>query len=105
MHLEIEINKEILDQDTQVVSGLSARRLISLIVAAIFTIIINFTIAPMTPQLVDMLLYVLAVLPCFMIGFVTYNGLTGEKVVAMVVRYMLAKKRLKHVETNYYVNA
>lgn len=102
MHLEIEINKEILDYETQVASGLSARKFFALIGAIIVSVIINFTIGKHLPQMLTMVLYVVGIFPFFVIGFVSYNGLVGEQVVTMIRDYMVTPKKLPVSCNNFY---
>lgn len=102
MHLEIEINKEILDYETQVASGLSVRKLLALISAALVSLGINWTIGKMLPQMLTMLVYVVGIFPSFVIGFVSYNSLVGEQVVKMLWEYLRTPKELPIGCNNLY---
>lgn len=102
MHLEIEINKEILDYETQVASGLSMRKFVALISAIIVSIIINWTVGKYLPQILTMLVYVVGIFPSFVIGFVSYNSLVGEQVVVMLLNYISTPKELSVGCNNLY---
>lgn len=104
MHLEIEINKEIMDYQVQLASGLSTRKLLALIPAIIVTIILNMTLGQIVPQFFMMIPYAIVIFPFFVVGFLTYNSLPGEMAVLMLLNFIRTPKVLKVGCNNSFSN-
>lgn len=104
MNLEIEINKEIMDYDAQVVSGLTRRRLTALLLAVVLTIIVHLTLGKILSPVIMCFVYVPCVIPSYLIGWHNMNGLPGEKAIMMKLRYYLTPKVLTLKPANFYLD-
>ena len=102
MHLEIEINKEIMDYKAQVVSGLTLRQFVSLVIGIILTAVMYFTAGRVLPNMVMIWLYAVVLIPCAVMGFASYNGLVGMAMVKMFLNYMVCPKKLSFTSHNLY---
>ncbi len=102
MHLEIEINKEIMDYKAQVVSGLTLRQFVSLVCGIAIAAGLYFTIGNKVPDVVMIWLYAIFLLPCAIMGFASYNGLVGLSMVAMFLNYHAMPKKLTFTSHNLY---
>ena len=102
MHLEIEINKEIMDYKAQVVSGLTLRQFVSLVIGIILTAVMYFTAGRILPNMVMIWLYAVVLIPCAVLGFASYNGLFGMAMVKMILNYMICPKKLSFTSHNLY---
>ena len=102
MHLEIEINKEIMDYKAQVVSGLTLRQFVSLVCGIAIAAGLYFTIGNKVPDVVMIWLYAIFLLPCAIMGFSSYNGLVGLSMVAMFLNYHAMPKKLTFTSHNLY---
>lgn len=104
MNLEIEINKEIMDYDAQVVSGLTTRRLTALLIAVGLTLIVHLTLGKILSPVIMCIVYVPCVIPSYIIGWYNTNGLPGEKAIMMKLRYMMTPKILTLKPANFYLD-
>ena len=102
MHLEIEINKEIMDYKAQVVSGLTLRQFVSLVIGIMLTGVLYFTAGRTLPNMVMIWLYAVVLLPCAVMGFASYNGLVGLAMIRMFLNYLVCPKKLSFTSHNLY---
>ena len=102
MHLEIEINKEIMDYKAQVVSGLTLRQFVSLLCGITIAGVLYFTIGDKIPGMIMIWLYAICLFPCAVMGFASYNGLVGLSMVAMFLNYHAMPKKLTFTSHNLY---
>lgn len=102
MHLEIEINKEIMEYKAQVVSGLTLRQFVSLVVGIILAAVLYFTVGRFVPNMVMIWIYAIVLLPCAIMGFASYNGLEGLAMIKMFLNYMICPKKLSFTSHNLY---
>ena len=102
MHLEIEINKEIMDYKAQVVSGLTLRQFVSLVIGIMLTGVMYFTAGRTLPNMVMIWLYAVVLLPCAVMGFASYNGLVGLAMIRMFLNYLACPKKLSFTSHNLY---
>ncbi len=102
MHLEIEINKEIMDYKAQVVSGLTLRQFVSLIVGIFLAAVMYITAGRVLPNMIMIWLYAVVLLPCAILGFASYNGLVGMAMVRMFLNYHAMPKKLTFTSHNLY---
>lgn len=104
MHLEVEINKEIMDYETQVASGLSGRHLVALIIAMVLSLILFLTVGRLVSPVFMGIIYIPVLVPAWLIGWFNENELAGEQALAMRLRYMLTPKILKLSFPNMYLD-
>ena len=102
MHLEIEINKEIMDYKAQVVSGLTLRQFVSLIAGVFLAAVMYLTAGRVLPNMIMIWLYAVVLLPCAILGFASYNGLVGMAMVRMFLNYHAMPKKLTFTSHNLY---
>lgn len=101
--MEIKINKEIRDYTESFFFGLSMRQSFFSAVACVLSVGCYYGLRPVLGVELTSWLCVLAVLPCAVLGFVTYNGMTAEQLLwAWFRSEVVMPKRLTFRDENIY---
>lgn len=102
--MEVKINKEIREYKEQVFFGLSLRQFIFSVCACAVAVLLYFLLKPLLGTEIVSWLCILGAVPFAAMGFVTYNGMTAEKLVwAWIKSEILMPKRLVFHSTNTYM--
>ena len=103
--MEVKINKEIREYTESVFLGLSMRQAFFSVLACVLTLVSYFVLQPALGTEITSWVCILVALPCAVLGFVTYNGMTAEQlVIAWVRSEILMPKRLVFQNENIYAN-
>ncbi len=104
--MEVKINKEIREYTESVFLGLSMRQSLFSALACGVTLGSYFGLQPILGTEITSWVCVLAALPCAILGFVKYNGMTAEQLLLAWIRSeILMPKRLVFRNENIYVKA
>ena len=104
--MEVKINKEIREYTESVFLGLSMRQAFFSVLACALTLVSYFVLQPVLGAEITSWVCILAALPCAVLGFVTYIGMTAEQlVIAWIRSEILTPKRLVFQNENIYANS
>lgn len=101
--MEVKINKEIRNYSENIFFGLSLRQFIFSILACISALILFFIFKPILGTEITSWICIAGAAPFGIIGFVKYNGMTGEQfITAYIKSEFLIKRELVFEPTNFY---
>ena len=101
--MEVKINREIRDYTESMFFGLSLRQFVFSLLAVITAVVLYFLLKPVLGLELVSWVCILAAIPFGAMGFIKYNGMTAEQLVAAWFRSkLLIPKKLLFGNTNYY---
>lgn len=101
--MEIKINKDIRGYSELVFFGLTLRQLICSAFSAVCAAAVYIAAHGVFHTEIVSWLCVMSAVPGAVLGFVTYNGMTAEKVLICILRTVLFERRkLTNAEDNIY---
>lgn len=101
--LEIKINKEIQDFKENIYFGLSLRQFFFSFLACLTATILYFSLRSQIDIEILSWLCILGTIPFGILGFVTYNGMSAEKIIkAYIDSVILTPKKLTFKPYNFY---
>lgn len=100
--MEIKVNREIRQYTESLFLGLSLRQLIFSGLAIIVAVAVYFLLSGIVGVETRSWLCVLCAAPFAALGFVSYNGMTAEKMFIAMIKYLFTPKILKYETTNLY---
>lgn len=101
--MEVKINKEVRNYSENIFFGLSIRQFIFSILACISALILFFIFKPILGIEITSWICIVGATPFGIIGFVKYNGMTGEQfITAYIKSEFLTKRELVFEPTNFY---
>ena len=101
--MEVKINKEIRNYSENIFFGLSLRQFIFSILACISALILFFIFKPVLGTEITSWICIIGATPFGIMGFVKYNGMTGEQfILAYIKSELLTKRELVFESTNFY---
>ena len=101
--MEVKINKEIRNYSENIFFGLSLRQFIFSILACISALILFFIFKPILGTEITSWICIAGAIPFGVMGFVKYNGMTGEQLITAYIKSeFLTKKELVFEPTNFY---
>lgn len=101
--MEVKINKEIRNYSENIFFGLSLRQFIFSVLSCTSALILFFIFKPILGTEVTSWICIIGALPFGIMGFVKYNGMTGEQlIIAYIKSEFLMKKELVFEPTNFY---
>ena len=101
--MEVKINKEIRNYSENIFFGLSLRQFIFSILACISALILFFIFKPVLGTEITSWICIIGATPFGLMGFVKYNGMTGEQfILAYIKSEFLTKRELVFESTNFY---
>jgi len=104
--LEVKINREIRDYTESVFFGLSLRQLFFSVMAIAVAVTLYFTLQPSLGTETVSWLCIIGASPFAAMGFIKYNGMTAERLIAAWFRSeFLISKKLMFRATNVYYEA
>ena len=91
--MEVKINKEIRNYSENIFFGLSLRQFIFSVLSCTSALILFFIFKPILGTEVTSWICIIGALPFGIMGFVKYNGMTGEQlIIAYIKSEFLMKK-------------
>lgn len=100
--MEIKVNREIRQYTESLFLGLSLRQLIFSVLAIIVAVAVYFLLGSVVGVETRSWLCVLCAVPFAALGFVSYNGMTAEKLFMAIIKYLITPKALKYETDNLY---
>lgn len=101
--MEIRINREIREYTESMFFGLSLRQFIFSVLACAVAVLIYLGLGPILGTETRSWLCIVAAFPFAVMGFLKYNGMTAERVIAAWIRStFLIPRVLTFGNTNYY---
>ncbi len=100
--MEIKVNREIRQYTESLFLGLSLRQLIFSALAIIVAVAVYFLLGGIVGVETRSWLCVLCAAPFAALGFVSYNGMTAEKLFITIIKYLITPKALKYETDNLY---
>lgn len=100
--MEIKVNREIRQYTKSLFLGLSLRQLIFSALAILVAVVVFFLLGGIVGVETRSWLCVLCAAPFAALGFVSYNGMTAEKLFIVIIKYLITPKILKYEITNLY---
>lgn len=100
--MEIKINKEIREYTESIFWGLSARQLLFSILAVIFAVAAYFIGKPVLGTELVSWVCIFVALPCILLGFVKYHGMTAEQFLKVWLQLYLGPKQYISKPWNLY---
>ena len=100
--MEIKVNREIRQYTESLFLGLSLRQLIFSALAIIVAVAVYFLLGGIVGVETRSWLCVLCAAPFAALGFVSYNGMTAEKLFMSIIKYLITPKVLKYETDNLY---
>lgn len=101
--MEVKINKEIRNYSENIFFGLSLRQFIFSILACLSALILFLIFKPRLGTEISSWICIIGAMPFGVMGFVKYNGMTGEQLfMAHIKSEILTKKELVFEPTNFY---
>ena len=100
--MEIKVNREIRQYTESLFLGLSLRQLIFSALAILVAVAVFFLFGGIVGTETRSWLCVLCAAPFAALGFVSYNGMTAEKLFIAIIKYLITPKILKYQATNSY---
>ena len=100
--MEIKINREIRNQSESVFFGLSLRQLIFSILAIGIAIAVYFLLGNTFSLETRSWLCILCAGPFGAMGFISYNGMTADKLLICILKSLLTTKALPFQAENAY---
>ena len=102
--MEVRINKEVKDYQESIFFGLSLRQFIFSVLAVGIAVLIYFLLKDLVGTSEVGWICILGAMPFALMGFVRYNGLSAEKLIAAFIRSeYLMPRFLTYRADNYYV--
>ena len=100
---KVKINKEIRNYSENIFFGLSLRQFIFSILACTSALILFFIFKPVLGTEIASWICIIGAIPFGIMGFVKYNGMTGEQfILAYIKSEFLTKRELVFEPTNFY---
>lgn len=100
--MEIKVNREIRQYTESLFLGLSLRQLIFSALAILVAVAVYFLLGGIVGVETRSWLCVLCAAPFAAVGFVSYNGMTAEKLFMAIVKYLITPKALIYETDNLY---
>ena len=100
--MEIKVNREIRNYNEALFLGLSLRQLIFSVLAIGVAIAVYFLLKDILPTETQSWLCILCATPFAALGFVSYNGMTAEKLLLAILKYLVTPKLLVFRAENSY---
>lgn len=101
--MEVKINKEIRNYSENIFFGLSLRQFIFSIFTCTCALILFFIFKPILGIEITSWICIFGAAPFGVMGFVKYNGMTGEQFIAAYIKSkFLTKRELVFEPTNFY---
>lgn len=101
--MEVKINKEIRNYSENIFFGLSLRQFIFSILACTSALILFFIFKSVLGTEITSWICIIGAIPFGIMGFVKYNGMTGEQfILAYIKSEFLTKRGLVFEPTNFY---
>ncbi len=101
--MEVKINKEIRNYSENIFFGLSLRQFIFSILSCLSALILFLIFKPRLGTEISSWICIIGAMPFGVMGFVKYNGMTGEQLfMAYIKSEILTKKELVFEPTNFY---
>ena len=100
--MEVKINREIRNYTESMFFGLSLRQLIFSALAIGVAIGVYFLLRDVMPLETRSWVCILCAAPFGALGFVSYNGMTAEKILIAVIKYLITPKVLVHQPENEF---
>ena len=100
--MEVKINKEIRNYTESMFFGLSLRQLIFSALAICVAIGVYFLLREVMPLETRSWVCILCAAPFGALGFVSYNGMTAEKLLIAVIKYLITPKVLVYQPENEF---
>ena len=100
--MEIKVNREIRQYTESLFLGLSLRQLIFSALAIIVAVAVYFLLGGIVGVETRSWFCVLCAAPFAALGFVSYNGMTAEKLFMAIMKYVITPKALKYETDNLY---
>lgn len=101
--MEIKVNREIRSYNEALFLGLSLRQLVFSLLAILVAVGVYFLLRNTFSLETLSWLCILCAAPFAALGFVTYNGMTAEQLLATILKYLVCPKVLIYQADNYYV--
>lgn len=101
--MEIKVNREIRSYNEALFLGLSLRQLVFSALAILVAVGVYFLLRNTFSLETLSWLCILCAAPFAALGFVTYNGMTAEQLLAAILKYLVCPKVLTYQADNYYV--
>ena len=101
--MEVKINKEIRNYTEAIYFGLSLRQFFFSALGCAISVFVFFTLRGKVSTEILSWICIISVIPCGVLGFVTYNGMPSEKIIwAIIKSKVLVPKKLMFRATNFY---
>ena len=100
--MEIKVNREIRNYNEAIFLGLSMRQLIFSALAICVAIGVYFLLRDVMPLETRSWVCILCAAPFVALGFVSYNGMTAEKLLIAVIKYLITPKVLVYQPENEF---
>lgn len=100
--MEIKVNREIRSYNEALFLGLSLRQLVFSVLAILVAVGVYFLLRNTFSLETLSWLCILCAAPFAALGFVTYNGMTAEQLLAAILKYLVCPKVLTYHSDNYY---
>lgn len=100
--VEIKVNREIRNYNEAIFLGLSMRQLIFSALAIGVAIGVYFLLRDVMPLETRSWVCILCAAPFGALGFVSYNGMTAEKLLIAVIKYLITPKVLVYQPENEF---
>jgi len=102
--MEVKLNREIRDYTESVFFGLSLRQLFFSVMAIAVAVTLYFTLQPTLGTETVSWVCIIGAAPFAAMGFINYNGMTAEKLIAAWIRseFLMPKKLMFRAANIYY---
>ena len=100
--MEVKINREIRNYTESMFFGLSLRQLIFSALAIGVAIGVYFLLRDVMPLETRSWVCILCAAPFGALGFVSYNGMTAEKLLIAVIKYLITPKVMVYEPENEF---
>ena len=98
--MEVKINREIRNYTESMFFGLSLRQFVFSLLAVGVAVLLYFVLKPYVGTETVSWMCILGAAPFAAMGFVNYNGMTAEKLLIAVIKYLITPKVLVYQPEN-----
>lgn len=100
--MEEQINKEIMDYKETIAGGLTLRQFIWAILAIAATVVTFLKLSPRIGSDMASWVCIFTALPCVCLGFVTWHGMTADRILVVLIQHVLTPQCLKWQSKNAF---
>ena len=100
--MEVKINREIRNYTESMFFGLSLRQFVFSLLAVGVAVLLYFVLKPYMGTETVSWMCILGAAPFAAMGFVNYNGMTAEKLLIAVIKYLITPKVLVYQPENEF---